>query len=130
MSEQSMAPSGIRLHTRSRELELNYPEGQSYHLSCEYLRVYSPSAEVRGHGPGQETLQTGKLKVTIKDVKPVGNYALQLFFDDGHDTGIYSWDYLHHLCVNHDQLWQDYLDRLSQAGASRDPDVQVVRFDP
>jgi DUF971 family protein len=125
-----MAPSGIRLHTRSRELELNYPEGQSYHLPCEYLRVYSPSAEVRGHGPGQETLQTGKLKVAIRDIKPVGNYALQLVFDDGHDTGIYSWDYLHHLCVNQDQLWQDYLDRLSKAGASRDPDVQVVRFDP
>jgi DUF971 family protein len=125
-----MVPSGIRLHRRSRELELDFPGGVSYRLSCEYLRVYSPSAEVRGHGPGQETLQTGKLKVAISDIRPVGNYALQLVFDDGHDTGIYSWDYLHHLCADREKLWQDYLDRLSQAGASRDPDVQVLKLDP
>ena len=130
MSTPEMVPSGIRLHRQSRELELDYPGGDSYRLSCEYLRVFSPSAEVRGHGPGQETLQTGKLKVTISDLKPVGNYALQLVFDDGHDTGIYSWDYLHHLCVDHDALWQDYLDRLDRAGASRDPDVQVLKLDP
>ena len=130
MSEQGVVPSGIKLHARSRELELTYPGGESFRLSCEYLRVYSPSAEVRGHGPGQETLQTGKLKVAIREIKPVGNYALQLVFDDGHDTGIYSWDYLRHLCLDYERMWQNYLDRLSQAGASRDPDVQVLRLDP
>ena len=130
MSDQDNVPSGVRLHSRSRELELNYPAGESYHLPCEYLRVYSPSAEVRGHGPGQETLQTGKLKVAISGINPVGNYALQLVFDDGHDTGIYSWDYLYHLCVDRDELWRNYLDRLSQAGADRDPDVQVLQLNP
>jgi DUF971 family protein len=121
---------GIKLHSRSRELELNYPDGEQYRLSCEFLRVHSPSAEVRGHGPGQETLQSGKLKVAIAEIKPVGNYALQLVFDDGHDTGIYSWDYLHHLCRNRQQLWQDYLERLTSAGAGRDPDVQVLHLEP
>ena len=130
MSEDGTVPSGIKLHTRSRELELNYHGGDSYRLSCEYLRVYSPSAEVRGHGAGQETLQTGKLKVAISEIKPVGNYALQLVFDDGHDTGIYAWDYLYHLCVDRENLWQDYLDKIAQAGANRDPDVQVLHFDP
>ncbi len=130
MSNPDIVPSGIRLHRQSLELELDYPGGASYRLPCEYLRVYSPSAEVRGHGPGQETLQTGKLKVAISDIKPVGNYALQLVFDDGHDTGIYSWDYLHHLCVDRESLWRDYLDRLDRAGASRDPDVQVLKLDP
>ncbi len=123
-------PTAINLHRKSRELELSYANGQSYRLPCEYLRVYSPSAEVRGHGPGQEVLQTGKLKVGISDIKPVGHYALQLVFDDGHDTGLYAWDYLYDLCINHQQHWQDYLDRLAAAGASRDPDVQVVNFKP
>ena len=121
-------PENIALHTRSRELELAYPGGENYRLSCEFLRVYSPSAEVKGHGPGQEVLQTGKQKVAITAVRPVGNYALQLVFDDGHDTGLYSWDYLHKLCTEHDALWQDYLERMSAAGATRDPDVQVVKL--
>ena len=90
MSDQQR-PTGIQLHQRSRELELTYADGRSYRLSCEYLRVYSPSAAVQGHGPGQEVLQSGKMKVAITDIKPVGNYALQLVFDDGHDTGLYSW---------------------------------------
>jgi DUF971 family protein len=123
-------PVGIKLHKRSRELELEYPEGERYSLSCEYLRVYSPSAEVRGHGAGQEVLQTGKLKVGIDAIKPVGRYAVQLVFDDGHDTGLYSWDYLYELCTEKPRLWQQYLDRLEQAGASRDPDVQVIHFQP
>ena len=123
-------PLGIRLHKRSRELELEYPDGELYSLSCEYLRVYSPSAEVRGHGTGQEVLQTGKLKVGIDAIKPVGRYAVQLVFDDGHDTGLYSWDYLYELCTEKPRLWQQYLDRLEQAGASRDPDVQVIHFQP
>ena len=122
-------PTGIKLHTRSRQLELEYASGEKYSLSCEYLRVYSPSAEVLGHGPGQEVLQTGKMNVAITAIKPVGNYALQLVFDDGHDTGLYSWRYLYELCQNHDARWQEYLLRLDKAGANRDPDVQVVKLD-
>ena len=122
-------PIGINLHSRSRELELEYAGGEQYSLSCEYLRVYSPSAEVGGHGPGQEVLQTGKMNVGISAIKPVGNYALQLVFDDGHDTGLFSWPYLYQLCTQQRQRWQDYLDRLAAAGASRDPDVQVLKLD-
>jgi len=123
-------PLAINLHRRSRELELEYAGGERYSLPCEYLRVYSPSAEVRGHGAGQETLQTGKLNVAITAIKPVGHYALQLVFDDGHDTGLYSWDYLYQLCTRQQEWWQDYLDRLNRAGASRDPDEQVIQFRP
>ena len=125
---ESPRPTGIKLHTRSRQLELEYAGGEKYSLSCEYLRVYSPSAEVLGHGPGQEVLQTGKMNVAITAVKPVGNYALQLVFDDGHDTGLYSWRYLYDLCQQQDARWQEYLTRLDKAGASRDPDVQVVKL--
>ena len=127
MTEQER-PVGIQLHTRSRALELEYAGGVRYTLSCEYLRVYSPSAEVRGHGPGQEVLQVGKMRVAITDIKPVGNYALQLIFDDGHDTGLYSWTLLYQLAVEQEQRWQDYLDRLALAGANRDPDVQVLKL--
>lgn len=122
-------PSAINLHQQSRKLELEYENGESFELSCELLRVCSPSAEVRGHGPGQEVIQAGKKNVAISAIEPVGNYALQLHFDDGHDTGIYSWDYLYDLCVNRERYWEDYLARLHAAGASRDPDVQVVRID-
>lgn len=128
MSAHDQIPTGVQLHARSRELELTYADGASYRLSCEYLRVYSPSAEVIGHGPGQEVLQTGKLKVGIEQIKPVGNYALQLVFDDGHDSGLYSWDYLYQLCTEFEPRWQDYLERLAAAGASRDPDVQVINL--
>lgn len=123
-----MLPTQIELHRQSKTLELHWPDGGRYTLSCEYLRVYSPSAEVRGHGPGQETLQTGKINVAITAIKPVGNYALQLTFSDGHDTGLYSWSYLHELCVNQQAWWDDYLRRLHEAGANRDPEVQVVRL--
>ena len=122
-------PSEIKLHRKSRTLELVYPDGQRFELDSELLRVYSPSAEVRGHGPGQEVLQVGKKNVALTDVKAVGHYALQLVFDDGHDTGIYSWDYLRELAEARDRYWQEYLDRLSAAGQNRDPDVQVVRID-
>ena len=128
MNSADPRPTGIALHTKSRHLELKYSDGESYSLSCEYLRVHSPSAEVRGHGPGQEVLQTGKLNVSITAIKPVGNYALQLVFDDDHDTGFYSWVYLYELCTKHDARWQEYLDRMSEAGASRDPDVQVLKL--
>ncbi len=124
-----MIPEKIHLHRRSRELELCYPGGEQYRLPCEYLRVFSPSAEVRGHGPGQEVLQAGKLKVAISAINPVGNYALQLVFDDGHDTGLYAWDYLYELCTQREAWWQDYLDRMNEAGLNRDPDVQVVKLD-
>jgi DUF971 family protein len=125
---ENYTPVAVQLHRRSRQLELEYASGQRYSLSCEYLRVYSPSAEVLGHGPGQEVLQTGKLNVAITAIKPVGNYALQLVFDDGHDTGLYSWRYLHELCEQQSSKWQDYLDRMTKAGASRDPDVQVLKL--
>ena len=125
-----MAPSAIILHARSRTLELTFGDDENYVLPCEYLRVYSPSAEVRGHGTGQEVLQTGKLNVTITDIKPVGNYAVQLVFDDGHDTGIFSWDYLRQLGAKQPQWWQRYLEQIAAAGASRDPGVQVLTFEP
>ncbi len=101
-------------------LEIAFDDGQKFKLSSEYLRVLSPSAEVRGHGAGQEVLQTGKKSVSIQAVEPVGNYAVKLVFSDGHDTGLYSWDYLYTLGRDHDALWQDYLGRLERAGASRD----------
>lgn len=121
-------PLDIKLHRRSKTLTLVYSDQEQYDLPCEYLRVYSPSAEVKGHGPGQEVLQTGKIHVGIDHITGVGNYALQLHFSDGHDTGIYSWQYLFELCSHKDKYWQNYLDRLSQAGASRDPEVQIIRL--
>ena len=121
-------PSQIKLNKGSRSLELTWPDGHHVELSCELLRVYSPSAEVKGHGPGQEVLQVGKKNVTITELKPVGNYALQLVFDDGHDTGIYSYDYLLELGEKREKYWNSYLERMHAAGASRDPDAQVVRI--
>ena len=113
-------PTEIKLHQASRVLEITFSDGASFRLPYEYLRVYSPSAEVRGHGPGQETLQVGKRDVTIANVEPVGVYALRPTFSDGHDTGIYSWDLLYDLGARHDELWQRYLQRLEAAHASRD----------
>lgn len=113
-------PQEIQLHARSHQLEIRFDDGASFSLSCEYLRVYSPSAEVRGHGVGQEVLQTGKKNVAITALEPVGHYALKIVFDDGHDSGLYTWDYLYDLGVKHDQYWQDYLNRLAAAGASRE----------
>ena len=113
-------PTDIILHQQSRILEIAFEDGKRFRLPCEFLRVLSPSAEVRGHGPGQETLQTGKREVNISAVEPVGNYAVKLIFSDGHDTGLYSWDYLYTLGIDQDTLWQDYLQRLDKAGASRD----------
>lgn len=123
-------PTGIRLRRGSRVLELDYADGGSFALDWEYLRVYSPSAEVRGHHPSQAVLQTGKKTIGVSDLKPVGHYALQIVFDDGHDSGLYSWEYLRRLCLERERLWADYLQELERAGASRDPDVQVLHFDP
>ncbi len=116
-----MTPTNIVLHNRSRVLEVAFEDGRTYKLPYEYLRVVSPSAEVRGHGPGQETLQVGKRDVTITEVEPVGHYAIRPTFSDGHNSGIYSWDYLYEIAVQQDQLWTDYLRRLAAAGASREP---------
>ena len=114
-------PTEIKLHQTSRVLEIAFANGCTFRLPYELLRVYSPSAEVRGHGPGQETLQAGKRDVTINNVEPIGHYALRPTFSDGHDTGIYSWDYLYDLGVRQDELWRRYLGRLEEAGVSRDP---------
>ena len=111
--------SEIQLHQASRVLELVFNDGNKFNLSCEYLRVYSPSAEVSGHGPGQEVLQVGKEDVNITSLEPCGNYAVKLIFDDGHSTGIYTWDYLYDLGVNYERKWQDYLQRLEEAGFER-----------
>jgi DUF971 family protein len=119
-STPSPIPTEIKLHQTSRVLEIAFDDRRTFRLSYEYLRVYSPSAEVRGHGPGQEVLQVGKRDVAIKEVEPVGRYAIRPSFSDGHDTGIYSWDYLYDLGQRQDELWQRYLDRMASAGASRD----------
>ena len=114
-----MRPKDINLHRKSRTLELIYEDDQRHQLSCEYLRVFSPSAEVRGHGPGQEVLQLDKEQVNITDIQPVGHYAIKLVFDDGHDSGIYDWKLLYELGTNHEKNWQDYLHRLEQVGHQR-----------
>jgi DUF971 family protein len=113
-------PTEIKLHQKSQLLEISFADGKSFRLPCEFLRVYSPSAEVRGHGPGQEVLQVGKKNVQVVAIEPVGNYAVQLRFSDGHDTGIYSWDLLYDYGVRQDAMWAHYLKRLQEAGASRD----------
>jgi DUF971 family protein len=123
-------PVEIKLHQASRAMELAFADGTSFRLPYEFLRVYSPSAEVRGHGPGQETLQVGKREVTIAELEPVGHYAIRPKFSDGHDTGIYSWDYLYDLGVRQDELWQRYLARLAAAGASRDADPNAPAQKP
>jgi len=128
-----MQPTAIRLHRKSAMLELVYADGSSYSLPAELLRVYSPSAEVRGHGQGQEVLQTGKREVKLLKVEPIGHYAVKLHFDDDHNTGIYTWEYLLELGQQQQALWQRYLQRLQEAGASRDardPAVQVVNIMP
>jgi DUF971 family protein len=117
MSEQ---PMEIKLHQQSRLLEITFSDDVCYQLPYEFLRVYSPSADVSGHGPGQEVLQVGKKDVGVREVSPVGSYAVQIDFDDGHDTGLYTWEYLYKLGKNQAALWQDYLDPLVAAGASRE----------
>ena len=114
------APSGITLHQKSRVLEIAFADGKTFRLPYEFLRVLSPSAEVRGHSPGQEVLQTGKRDVEIRSLDPVGSYAVQPAFSDGHATGLYSWDYLYYLGENQERLWAEYLEKLAAAGASRD----------
>ena len=128
-----MVPTEIKLHRKSARLELTYAGRKPVVLSAEFLRVHSPSAEVRGHGRGQEVLQTGKKYVAINHIEAVGNYAIKLNFDDGHDSGIYSWEYLLELGEQQGSLWQDYLAKLQQAGQTREPlptDTQVIQIKP
>ncbi|WP_288131867.1 DUF971 domain-containing protein [Microbulbifer sp.] len=120
-------PSKIRLQKAEKQLILQYPDSE-FTLPAEYLRVYSPSAEVRGHGAGEGTLVSGKMHVGIEKVAAAGRYALQIFFDDGHDSGIYTWDYLRELCEQKDAKWQYYLARLEAEGKGRDPDESAVKF--
>ena len=121
MDTNTPRPTEIKLHQKSRALEIAFSDGKRFSLPCEFLRVYSPSAEVRGHGPGQEVLQIGKRTIEITAIEPVGTYAIQPRFSDGHDTGLYSWDLLYDYGLRQEEMWKHYLDRLERAGASREP---------
>ncbi|GDX55479.1 hypothetical protein LBMAG29_07890 [Methylophilaceae bacterium] len=118
-SNAKIYPLEIKLHQASKLLEIKFNNQTECMLSCEFLRVYSPSAEVKGHGPGQETLQIHKENVAIENIEPVGQYAIKLIFSDGHNTGIYTWDYLYELAATYDVLWEEYLKKLSMAGIQR-----------
>jgi len=126
MSEKPV-PTQIELHQKSRVLEIAFSDGKHFSLPYEFLRVYSPSAEVRGHGPGQETLQVGKKDVEITAAEPVGTYAMQITFSDGHDTGLYSWEYLHSMGDKQESMWQDYLNKMDAAGAKREPAPNILK---
>lgn len=121
LTKDTPYPTEIKLHQKSRILDITFSDGKTFQFPCEFLRVYSPSAEVSGHGPGQEVLQTGKKMVSIVKIEPVGNYAIQLNFTDGHNTGLYSWDLLYNFGLNQDKMWQRYLQRMDESGASREP---------
>ncbi|NTV97370.1 MAG: DUF971 domain-containing protein [Thiobacillus sp.] len=125
LNQQTPIPTEIKLHKQSKVMEIAFDDGSRFNLPFEFLRVFSPSAEVRGHGPGQETLQVGKINVDINAVEPVGHYAVVLVFDDGHDSGIYSWDYLYDLGKHQNVYWQEYLRRLDAAGESREPKTLI-----
>lgn len=119
-------PQALTVHSQSKVLEIAFSDGATYRIPFELMRVYSPSAEVQGHGPGQEVLQTGKRQVELAALEPVGNYAVQPRFSDGHDTGIFSWDYLYFLGSQQEQLWADYLARLDRAGVDRDSEMPAA----
>ncbi len=122
--EKKPRPVDIKVHQQSRFLDIAFDDGAHFSLPCEYLRVYSPSAETRGHTPAQAKLETGKELVSITDIKPVGSYAVKIIFDDGHDTGLYDWKYLYNLGKFHDELWQAYLEKLAAIGYTReDPEL-------
>lgn len=120
------APTNIALHQKSRILEITWPDGVTHQLSCEFLRVHSPSAEVQGHGIGQGTLQIGKEDVNIKDIEPIGNYAVRLIFDDNHDSGLYDWALLRRFGDNYDEMWADYLKKLEEKGYQRKKPGQII----
>ena len=121
LDKSTPVPTEIKLHQLSRKLEIAFDNGTRFELPYEFLRVSSPSAEVRGHGAGQEVLQVGKKNIEINGIEPIGNYAVQLIFSDGHDTGLFSWDYLYELGENHAELWALYMSRMEAASASREP---------
>lgn len=123
---EKVVPTLIELHQKSRVLEIAFNDGTHFRLPYEFLRVHSPSAEVRGHGPGQETLQVGKKEVEITAAQPVGLYAMNILFSDGHDSGIYSWETLHEMGMKQEQMWQDYLQKMEAAGAKREPDPNLL----
>ncbi|MBL8389302.1 MAG: DUF971 domain-containing protein [Hydrogenophaga sp.] len=125
LNKDTPMPQDITVHSASRLLEIAFSDGQTFRIPFELMRVYSPSAEVQGHGPGQETLQTGKRDVTVVALEQVGNYAVQPTFSDGHESGIYTWDYLYFLGSQQQQLWNDYLQRLQAAGVDRDAPMPV-----
>jgi DUF971 family protein len=124
LTQDTPRPLEIKLHQKSRLLDITFSDGKTFQYSCEFLRVHSPSAEVSGHSPGQEILQTGKQMVNIRKIEPVGNYAIQLNFTDGHNTGLYSWDLLYSYGLNQDTMWQRYLQRMEEAGASRESETK------
>ena len=124
LTPDTPTPVSLTVHGASRALEVAFSDGASFRIPFELMRVYSPSAEVQGHGPGQEVLQTGKREVTLVGLEPVGNYAVQPAFSDGHDSGLYTWEMLHDLGMRQQALWQDYLDRLNAAGVDRDAPMQ------
>ncbi len=123
LTKNTPHPIEIKLHQKSRILDIAFSDGRTFQFPCEFLRVYSPSAEVSGHGPGQEVLQTGKKMINIRKIEPIGNYAIQLSFTDGHNTGLYSWDLLYDYGLNQDKMWQRYLQRMEEAGASRETET-------
>ena len=126
LKADSPTPTALTVHSQSRILEVAFSDGAAFKIPFELMRVYSPSAEVQGHGPGQEVLQTGKREVGVVELEPIGNYAVKPVFSDGHDTGIFSWDYLYHLGADQDQLWADYNRRLQATGANRDAQMVVA----
>ena len=126
LNKTTPTPTALTVHGQSRVLEVSFSDGAVFRLPFELMRVYSPSAEVQGHGPGQEVLQTGKREVTLVELEPIGNYAVKPVFSDGHDSGIFSWDYLYLLGSDQDRLWADYTQRLSAAGVSRDAPMPVA----
>ena len=127
LSKNSPTPQALTVHAQSRVLEVSFSDGASFRIPFELMRVYSPSAEVQGHGEGQEVLQTGKRMVTLQSLEPVGNYAVQPVFSDGHDTGIFSWDYLYHLGAQEAALWAQYEARLQAAGRERDGPMPAAK---
>ena len=120
LTPDTPTPTALTVHSQSRVLEIAFSDGSEFKIPFELMRVYSPSAEVQGHGPGQEVLQTGKREVSVVDLEPIGNYAVKPVFSDGHDSGIFSWDYLYFLGAEEARLWADYTQRLDAAGAQRD----------
>ncbi len=129
MNSETLKPKKVSLHKKSKTLEVAFSDS-NYHLSAEFLRTHSPSAEVKGHGPGQETLVYGKIDVGIESIKAVGNYGIQINFDDKHDSGIFAWSYLQELGMNESTLWKTYLDKLAAENKNRDPNITVVQFQP